>query len=87
MESRSYPIKKLSTQEESMCKRGKQLMWYYPQTCSTAAPRSGTAAPAVSPRLHFTSSCLLNLLHNLTPSPLYNLNKYSSIKNMESYKR
>ena len=47
-------------------------MCYCPQTC-------GTAAPTVSPRLHFASSCLLNLLHNLTPSPQYNLSKYKHV--------
>jgi hypothetical protein len=51
---------RLSNPEESKCKQGKQLIWHCHQTCSTAAPRSGTTALAVLPRLNSTSSCLPN---------------------------
>ena len=80
MESRSYPIKqvkysrRVNVQEREAANVVLPLdMW------GTVVPGSSTATLAVSPRLHFASSCLLNLLHNLTPSPLYNLSKYKHV--------
>ena len=87
MESRSYPIKQVKYSRRVNVQAREAADVVLPPDSGTTAPGSGTAAPAVSPRLHFASSYLLNLLHNLTLSPLYNLSKYSSIKNMESYKR
>ena len=84
MEIRIYPIKQVKYSRRVNVQAREAANMVLPQTCGPTTPRSGTAAPAVSPRLHFASSCLLILLHNLTPSPLYNLSKHKHVYVIDS---